>query len=452
MNNLQNHPDEAVLLGYFDGELPSRKSRQTTQHLEACWQCRTVVDDFQTTAADCVRYRNNVLAEHLPAPPAPWADLSDGFDRIDAELASESLAARLHRWLGAPAVRRWAVSGAAAAVMAAGIFIQLRETPAVQAAALLKRAVSVAETRPAAVKKQIQVRTRSRQFTMTAGAPSPEIRAMFDATGYDANDPLSARSFQAWRDGLASKTDEVVTLAGAYRLRTTTAEGPLAAAVMTLRNTDLRPREGRFEFRNQEWVEFTEVPEASTRHDCRSGGTEVGAPTRGAVPSRPDSATSEATASISNELQVVAALHEIEADLGDPLDIQRTGSRVIVSGIGISAARQRDILRALEPVKNVVIQFSAPPAAPDNPAPSAPVAGGRPGAIQSRIEKQLAGRADFLRFSSQLLDWNEAAMARVYALRSLAQRFPAESAASMSPADRELLTDLARAHLAALSG
>ena len=43
-------------------------------------------------------------------------------------------------------------------------------------------------------------------------------------------------------------------------------------------------------------------------------------------------------------------------------------------------------------------------------------------------------------------------MARVYALRSLAQRFPAESAASMSPADRELLTDLARAHLAALSG
>src|SRR5262245_49185238 len=245
MNNTANHPDEAILLGYFDGELPFRKARQTGRHLEACWQCRTVVDEFQTIAADCVRYRNHVLAVHLPAPPAPWADLSDGFAQVDAELASESLAARFGGWLGAPGVRRWAVSGTVAAAMAAAVFIQLRETPAVQAAALLKRAVAVAEARPVAANRQIRVRTRTQHFTMTAGAPSPEIRAMFDAAGYDGRDPLSARSFQAWRDGLASKTDEVVTLASAFRLRTTT-DGPLAAAALTLRNTDLRPLEGRF--------------------------------------------------------------------------------------------------------------------------------------------------------------------------------------------------------------
>jgi hypothetical protein len=43
-------------------------------------------------------------------------------------------------------------------------------------------------------------------------------------------------------------------------------------------------------------------------------------------------------------------------------------------------------------------------------------------------------------------------MARTYALRSLAQRFPADTAAGLNPADRQVLNDLARAHLAALAG
>jgi len=32
-----------------------------------------------------MRYRKNVLAEHLPAAPAAWSDLSRDFTRIDSE-------------------------------------------------------------------------------------------------------------------------------------------------------------------------------------------------------------------------------------------------------------------------------------------------------------------------------------------------------------------------------
>jgi hypothetical protein len=49
-----------------------------------------------------------------------------------------------------------------------------------------------------------------------------------------------------------------------------------------------------------------------------------------------------------------------------------------------------------------------------------------------------------------VLDWNEAAMARAYALRALAQRFPAVQDASMSAHDRGVLRQMAREHIDAL--
>lgn len=71
--------------------------------------------------------------------------------------------------------------------------------------------------------------------------------------------------------------------------------------------------------------------------------------------------------------------------------------------------------------------------------------------IQMRLEKQLGGRAAFEHFSAHVLDGNEAAMAHAYALRSVAERFKAESEASMAAADRAQLHQLARDHVAALA-
>src|SRR5689334_25226124 len=140
MSNLSpRHPDESMLRRYMDGELPGRKARQVQKHLEACWQCRTQIEEFQATVADCVRYRNNVLAAHLPEPPNPWADLGREFDRIDASFAAEPFWKNL---LPRPRAMRWSLAAAAAIALAFGVYYQLRETPSVQAAALLKRAVA----------------------------------------------------------------------------------------------------------------------------------------------------------------------------------------------------------------------------------------------------------------------------------------------------------------------
>src|SRR5215468_2729163 len=133
MSSVHTHPDEGLLLRYLDGEAPSRKSREVRRHLEACWDCRAAAEEMEETIAGCVRYRRQVLTAHLPGPPAPWADLSQGFARIDAEMSAGSwgtgLGARLARWLTPAPPLRWVFSGAAVLAMAFGLYYQFHETP-----------------------------------------------------------------------------------------------------------------------------------------------------------------------------------------------------------------------------------------------------------------------------------------------------------------------------------
>jgi hypothetical protein len=457
MSSVQTHPEEGLLLRYLDGEAPARKMRQVRRHMEACWECRTAAEELEGTIAACVHYRKDVLAAHLPAPPAPWADLSREFDRIDAEVAANSFSARLARWLVPTPAIRWALSGAAVVAMAAGLYYQFHETPSVQAAGLLKRAVVAAQAHPARARR-IQVRTRSARFLMSDNRMAPVVAKMFDAAHYSSDDPLSARSFGEWRESLPAKQDEVRTVAdpvepgkACYEIKTIAAAGELATASLMLRTTDLQPVEGRFEFRNQEWVELTDFTEASATEGGTPATTRLEAPMRRTEPSRSAAVPSGGSASISEELRVLAALHDLGADLGDPVEVNLADGRVLVSGIGISAERQRQIREKLGSIPGVTVQFGAaevgqdvPPGNPPRAVAEAP----KDTRLQARLEKQLGGRVELEHFSGQMLDWTEAAMSRAYALRALAQKFPAASEAAIAPADRQVLDDLARNHAA----
>src|SRR5579872_6984584 len=144
-NFSQRHPDDGMLLRYSDGELPGRKARQVQRHLEACWKCRTELEAIQATVADCMQYRKHVLEAHLPEAPNPWSDLSREFDRIYESLAAEPFWKHL---LPGPRPLRWSLAAAVAMALIVGAFYQLRETPSVQAATLLKRAVAAAAQHP----------------------------------------------------------------------------------------------------------------------------------------------------------------------------------------------------------------------------------------------------------------------------------------------------------------
>ena len=462
MSNLTQHPEDGMLLRYIDGELPTPEARQIERHLKACWKCRTEIEALQATVADCMHYRKDVLEAHLPEAPLPWADLSREMERMDAAAAAEPF--WKHMLPRAPGLR-WGLAAACALALTFAIVYQLRETPSVQAAALLKRAVAAATSQPPHAMHSIRYRTRNMAASaaLTSATWTPALSARIARAHYEIADPLSAKAFQAWRDSEAVKTDEISTVAGpqasdgnCYRIRTLAPEGELAAASLTLRAADLRPVESKLEFRDQDWIEFTELTEPTAVSDGAAVARNVEVPVRPSVPSGKAAFAPKLTASISDELQVLSALHQIGADLGDPIDVRRSGGRVVVSGVGVPAQRQKQIHDMLDSLPNVSVNF-ANPAAVSSEAPAvsdgAAVAdaGAAGSKLQTRLEQQLGGKAEFEKFSAQILDTNEAAMSRAYALRSLAQRFPAPSEAELDAAGRRELRAMAREHLDSLN-
>ena len=417
-----------------------------------------------------MRYRKNVLEAHLPEPPKPWADIYREFERVDESMSREPWPSRLMRLLAGPAARRWGVALATVLVIALVFYQQFRGTPSVEAATILKRAVTAADSRPMAPRR-LMIQTRTQRMTRVVGNPrlakaaeeplAATLEERFDAAHYSWDDPLSAKAYQAWFNSLITRHEEVTTVADpewpaerCYQIRTETPEGTLAAASLLLRTTDLSAVESKLEFRDKEWVELSEITDATTRDDGRPVATNVGPPMRRTEPSRFAATSPGATASVSDELQVLAALHEIGADLGDPVEVTLAGGKVLVNGVGIPAGRQKQIREHLDGMANVRIDFSDPtmaamPAEPAGPDGGSP--GSKPSAIQSRVEQQVGGRAEFERFSSQVLDRNESMMSHAYALRALAQRFPAGADAGLAQQDREVLREMARDHATRLA-
>ena len=86
MSNLKlRHPSDDQLLHFADGELPPPQAGEIRNHLTACWQCRTELEEIESTIGECVRY-GKVLETCLPPPPAQWFDIYRHLDSIDAFL------------------------------------------------------------------------------------------------------------------------------------------------------------------------------------------------------------------------------------------------------------------------------------------------------------------------------------------------------------------------------
>ena len=465
-SSLTLHPEEEQLLRYIDGELPVQAAGEVRSHLEACWQCRAALEELQDVVSQCVHYRKNVLQRHLPTPPAPWVDIYRHFDQIDASL-EPALFHRITRLLKSPfdtGAKKWALA-AVALLLVLGLFYRYRQTPSVQAAELLRQAVATANANPSQPRR-IQIRTKNRRLTRPAvatqqtgfgAADADALQAMFQRANYSWTDPLSAQSFQSWRNQLADKRDQVIEENQAYQIETSTSASELRQATLKLRAADLRPLEERLEFSNQEWVEITEVPDDAVPPAPISASGETRRPAGN--PAAPANEISSAvvapppSASAADELQVIAALHDVGADLGDPVQVSRSGSEVVVSGIGLAPGRQQEIKSALGSKAHVVVRFSdSPPAtAPDEPVASndTPTAGDVR-QLQTRLAEQLGGRANLEQLSAQVLDSSESLMARAYALRRLAEQFPLTAERELNASDRQLLTRLRAEHSAAL--
>lgn len=141
------------------------------------------------------------------------------------------------------------------------------------------------------------------------------------------------------------------------------------------------------------------------------------------------------------EVAALVKLHELGADLGEPVETVATaGGAVTVICRQVGRERESEIRSALAGIHGVTVTTE----------PAAPKTAGQlrrttlaPGSTGNPLERALAGRlggkAAFDRLANEVLDQDDALLARAYALDGIEERFPPGRRAELCPHDRAAL-------------
>jgi len=328
------------------------------------------------------------------------------------------------------------------------------ERPIPVSAAELLRKAEVRERAVQELPRRIRIRSKSHSWTRpgrldtTLGRQAADVtlRAMLVNAGFDWKDPLSAAAFSRWRNSLSERHDEVRNEEGLYVVTTATPSGALSEASLTLRARDLHAVSATLRYRSQETLEMVEVPDDA-------GKLDAGQPRVPVPKSIPRAAETPAMAAgAAEEVQVIAALHRIGADLGEPVDVQRTLDGIRVSGSGLSALRQQQIRLAVAGIPGVQLAFEANGARrlsgtelPPRTAPPADAANPLLDALRAAAPNAVSDAGD------ALIDATDRAMQRSYALAALARRFPQPGESALAGGDRAVVRRTALDHVEALS-
>jgi hypothetical protein len=446
------HPGRGDLLRYADGELESEKRAVIATHLGDCRECSGWLADIETGVEDYRRTWYPELKASAPSPP-PWFDVRQKMTGID----------RKHVILRAP-VRAWRPvrwAAAAAASVIGILIVQWSSEQKASAAELLRKASDRALTvssprRPiviqtkggSVIRPAVWSRSANTKLARDVEGRTESIRTLFETANYDWEDPLSARSFSAWRESLPMRREEVKELSdrgqvSAYEIRTSTDSGSLAEARLTLRASDLQPLRETLQFRNGEWVHITES--ATEPAESLPGVPAPAPPSIAGDPSQPPITAAD-------ELRVWVALHRAGADLGEPVEVNRASEHnaIVVTALGLSPERRRVLEQALSGIPRVETQFSDPkPVREPSRSVSEDTQDKQP-AFQSKLEAQLGGQAMAENLTNRLLEASESSLARAHAIRKLADRFPPDVERSMTPADGKILLSVVTDHFQAL--
>ena len=214
------------------GCMSEKEKIQLQPHLDACASCSEAIQDFREQWTEYLHFHELVLKPAIPDPPQPWL-------RLERPATVPSNWRRFGWW-----------SAAAAVIVAAVVTVQsLNRSVSVSPAELLQKA-SAAEVPARSTPVRIRIVARGRNWTRpaflsrspesTENTTDRELRQKFEAARYSWQNPLSAKSFSAWRDGLVTRHDEVtksksgetaesVSSSHVHRFRRITASDSVAA-------------------------------------------------------------------------------------------------------------------------------------------------------------------------------------------------------------------------------
>jgi len=482
-----SHLTDELLLLTADGELSASEANRVRLHLEACWSCRVHQEKIQEAITNVVEYRDLIVKPHLPPSRAGRAVFVAHLEQAAREAGHPSWR---NYFLGIlrsvvahdlPSRTAWAAAAIVALVVL--LFVgRLLAPPTVSARELLRKA-EASEVRSRGtvnqpvVYQKVRIRVGGQSITRkiyrdTVGnRKASQIEAgeagvsaaqnAFRSSGFDWDNPLSAAAYDAWRNGLSNKHDEVRALPqGLLELKTTSDGGPVREASLTVRSADYHPVEEGIVLQDSQRIEIAELnyqvfelenvnlalfatpPPVLLPTLKSSAGVPPG-------PSEADLAESE--------LEVRMALHSARADLGEEIEIERAGSHeIVVKGLAQNVQRKEELLSALQeiPFAQTRLQTVDEAAARQSPDQLS----GRPILVTVEttplLDKELKARfpnsADRGDFVDQTLSLAQVATARSWALRRLADRYTPQEVALLSHASRQKFEALLSDHVTSL--
>jgi hypothetical protein len=437
------HISDADLVQFADGELPVRALNITEIHLRTCYKCRSRLDELKSGADTYHLYHQHVLKPNLEIQ-GEWPSLQARMEKLTKPRTSLMLAGAV--W--------WSAAALLCLTVAVGWFVY-REAPSRRMQQVLARA-TVAHRMP---HRRLQVvadghswyrdamfENETVQHSLTAPQNLTATRALFVRANYSWDDPLSVRSFSAWRRQLTEKRDEVLSIEDPegknrfYRLQTKTRTGYLRTAALTLRADNLNPVKGSFHFEDRRDVTMEDAGET----------TEAATILRGKQ-NHPDGRRAVIReVGPKEELRVFAALNAIGADVGEPLTVSIDSAKqhIVVGGVGLPSSRERAIRQALIPIPNLALHFTSGQAAvvSGQGAPAGTYTSDNAGPLRPLLEKRAGGAQQLQLIADRALDASSVILAQANALYVLSQKFNSSVTSAFGPSDRETLRDLRHRH------
>ena len=417
------HPTSEQLLLASEGELSANDATPILQHQQQCWRCRRQVERQKRAIESYVHFRETFLNSVIAPRPGAWIRMAARLRQTEFPAPVASRASRFRAlWL--------AVTAAVAVALAAAILL----SPArLTAAVVLDRALraEIAADRP--VPARVVMR---RRFHIVRGDDATLRQAYIDP-----RHPLSVQSFRAWRDSLRSRQDSVQSADREIRVETVTSEGLVALETLTLAQPDYRPQARHVEMRDGTVIDVgaDEVPPAAPAAE-----TALASAASPALPNLPGKEQRDIV-----EMDVRWALHGIDADLGDALEIRSSGDGVTVGGTLDDAARRdqiENVLRALPRVSTHLTLASADAGLLEKAQPLEMSGAAANPLLASALARDLPNSAARQDFILHALNLSRDLLRHSWALRGLADRYPQPLEQDLPRAARDRLQFIVADH------
>jgi len=485
--HVEAHLTEELLIRFLDGELDKRSNDFAARHLDSCWTCRSKHEQLRQAMDRFVQLEEALVDASITSPPREWA----GFrDRLSAA-GSQKPPSRgpLPRQL----THAFGMLGVALALA-----VWLLPSASVSAKEILERSVASEEPflkgRPnPLVVQRLRVESahraaawslwnapQSRKFQERWDAPGDDrlradLKRLYSANGLDLQHPLSAANHSRWRRSLQQCKDSVLQkgeLVGVVTTSNAPAQpGEITEAELWVRRSDWHPVRQTFRVAKADATEEYQLVETAFHvetldaenarlFDPAPAATEkmpkrMHAVVPGLEPSSvPAAAVPAEIGLIETEIEVLALMHEMDADRQDSAEVKRAGDRVQVTAYTSSQDRRLELeshLAAMPLVASEIHLLSDSPAPPASGEPvltrDASSSASEPPLFLQPLVQQTGSLEIANRIVSDQMELLRRLCIELEAVKNLEERFPAEMRESLPPRSLNRLDGLALDHL-----